>query len=535
MRITRNIALLAFFLSFVVGMLLMHLLAHKLQPPQVPIAKDSSSALPERPKAKPGAVRVELFVMSQCPYGVQAVNGIKPAIDKLGEEVDLSIDYIGQGSSPASLSSMHGPKEVAGDIVQLCAATIAPTQYLDFIVCQNRNYQNVDSNWETCASESGIASERLRSCLRGDQGKKLLAASFERSQTRGATGSPTIYISGALYQGGRRSSDYLKAICNAASARPAPCQQLPEPKPVNVWVLSDKRCPDCDTSRISEGLKTKISSAVIKPLDYSEPEGRKLYDQIKPGNLPVIVFDRTLDDDEDAKSELESGLKSSGSYRYLSAGGEYNPVCMSDKGCDKPECKNTLACRKQTPNRLEVFVMSQCPYGVKALDAMSEVLKNFGDKLEFVVHFIGDGDGSSGLKSMHGQGEVDEDLRELCAIKHYAKNRGFMDYIWCRNKDIRSGEWKKCTGGSTGIDSRVIETCAGGDEGKKWLEQEFKLASSLGIGGSPTWLVNGRFKFSGIDAEAIRKNVCEHNQGLKGCENKLSGSSGPPVQGGCGK
>ena len=192
-------------------------------------------------------------------------------------------------------------------------------------------------------------------------------------------------------------------------------------------------------------------------------------------------------------------------------------------------------CRKEAANRLEVFVMSQCPYGVKGLDAMQEVLKNFGDKLEFAVHFIGDGSASAGFKSMHGQGEVDEDLREVCAAKHYPKNNKFMDYVWCRDKDIRGSDWKKCAGGSTGIDAKVIETCSTGEEGKKLLEQEFALSSSLGIGASPTWLTNGRFKFSGVDPETIRKNVCDHNKALKGCENKLTGSSGPPVEGGCGK
>jgi hypothetical protein len=46
--------------------------------------------------------------------------------------------------------------------------------------------------------------------------------------------------------------------------------------------------------------------------------------------------------------------------------------------------------------------------------------------------------------------------------------------------------------------------------------------------------VNNKYKFSGIDAETVRKNLCDHNKDLKGCENKLSGQSGAPVQGGCG-
>ena len=34
----------------------------------------------------------------------------------------------------------------------------------------------------------------------------------------------------------------------------------------------------------------------------------------------------------------------------------------------------SLLCREEKKNALDVFVMSQCPYGVLGLDAMKEVL-----------------------------------------------------------------------------------------------------------------------------------------------------------------
>jgi len=535
MTVNRNTAIIAFVVSFVAGMLVMRSVEPKLVGQAAAIEKDTTASTElERPKANPGAVRVEMFVMSQCPYGVQAVNGIKPALDKLGKDVDFSMDFIGQGTSPANLSSMHGPKEVTGDIVQLCAAKHAPDKYLEMIACQNKNYREVDTNWEPCSTEVGIPAAKIRSCLEGGEGKKLLAESFKRATAKGATGSPTIYVGGQAYQGGRKPNDFLKSICNAASTKPAACQSIPEPKPVHVFVLSDKRCTECETARVAEAIKSKVAKAELKTLDYSDPDGRKLYDELKPGNLPVVAFDATLDDDADAKEEFGASVKTVGSYRYLPIGGEWNPVCADGDGCLKAECKNSIACRKEVPNKLEVFVMSQCPYGVRALDAMQEVLKNFGDKMEFSVQFIGDGDAASGLTSMHGQAEVDENLREICAARHYAKKNKFMDYIWCRNKDIRSAEWKKCTGGTTGIDTAVIQKCSEGEEGKKLLEASYKLASSLGISGSPTWIANNKHKFSGIDAETIRKNLCDHNSGLKGCENKLTGNAAAPAPAGCG-
>ena len=179
-----------------------------------------------------------------------------------------------------------------------------------------------------------------------------------------------------------------------------------------------------------------------------------------------------------------------------------------------------------TAKKLELFVMSQCPYGVQALNSMQEVLNNFNEAgIDFSVNYIGSGTAKSGFQSLHGQGEVDENIRELCAIKKYGKKTKFMDYVLCRNKEIRSADWEKCA--VNGIDAKTIKACAEGDEGKKLLEENFKLANAMGIGSSPTWLANGKYKFAGIDANTIKTNLCSHNPTLKGCDKTLSAAAAP--------
>jgi len=321
----------------------------------------------------------------------------------------------------------------------------------------------------------------------------------------------------------------MKAICNGASGKkPAACSDIPESPKVNVTILTDNRCgPDCDAKRAESGLRSKIGSPVVTTLDVQSPEGKRLFGQIKPVALPAAIFDSTLDADKDAVAALR-GIKETGSYKVLGMGG-WNPSCADDGGCKLDECKTTMQCRVEAPKSLDVFVMSQCPYGVKGLDAMKEVVDNFkkaGDPIGFNVHYIGDGDGSS-LTSMHGAGEVAEDLREACVIKHYPKNLKYMDYIWCRDKNIRDANWQSCTGGSTGFDTDTIKSCSEGDEGKQLVAKSFAESKSAGIGASPTWLANNKYKFSGIDAQTIKTNLCAHNPQLKGCDATLSGQAAP--------
>lgn len=498
--------------------------------------KDAALAMPD--KANPGAVKVEFFVMSQCPYGVQVENGIKDSVEKLGADLDFHVDFIGQTTPSGDLSSMHGPKEVKGDMVQVCAQKHTP-KWFELILCQNKNMREVDTNWEACANEVGAPADKIRACLDGEEGKSLLKASFEKASAKGARGSPTIYINGNQYQGGRRPADFMKAICNAYSGKkPAACSDIPESPKVNVTVLSDKRCSECDPRRMQGMITRAVANPVMKTLDISDAEGKKLYDAIKPAKLPLIAFDSTVDADKEAMSSLGPNLRAAGSFKIFDRGAAWNPVCADEGGCKLDECKNEMACKPEVPGQLEVFVMSECPFGVKGLNAMEEVLANFEKakaKIDFKIHFIGDGNADK-LTSMHGQSEVDEDIREICAINAYGKGNKYMDYILCRNKNIRDKNWESCATKENGIDAAAIKTCFEGN-GKKLLETSFGYAKGLGIGASPTWLANGKHKFSGIDAETIKTEFCKHNK-LPGCENKLSGQAPSPAGGaapaGCG-
>ncbi len=518
------------FLSFVVGMGAMRAIdtsgPQRLAATAEGHAEGSSISTHE---VNPGAVRVDLHVMSQCPYGVQAENAFKDVVAKFGNDLDLHVEYIGQTAAGGELSSMHGANEVKGDTLQVCAQKYAPGKSFDFVLCQNANSKEVATNGAACAQQLGAPADKIVACADGQEGKDLLAASFKRSNEKGARGSPTIFVGGTKYEGGRKPTDLMKAICNAATGKkPAGCNDIPESPKVNVTLIGDTRCgADCDTKRYEGTVHQKVGNPILTTVDYASPQGKALFAQIKPANLPALIFDNTLDADKDAVAAFSRGMKTAGSYRVMAMGG-WNPACADDGGCNIDECKKTMQCRAEIPKKLDVFVMSQCPFGVKGLDAMKEVVENFkkaGENVDFSIHYIGDGDAKA-LTSMHGAGEVDEDVREACAIQHYGKDKKYLDYIWCRDKSIRDPNWQSCTGGSTGIDTDVIKKCSEGDEGRGLVASSFADSKAAGMQASPTWLANNKFKFSGVDAETIKTNLCAHNK-LAGCDNKLTGQVAP--------
>ncbi|MCB9688896.1 MAG: DsbA family protein [Alphaproteobacteria bacterium] len=497
------------------------------------------------------AVEFEMYVMSQCPYGVQVENAIGPVKAQLGDALDLKINFIGEGEA-GSFTSMHGPDEVRGDIVQLCAYSQDPGRALDLILCQNKAPKEVATNWHDCATEVGMDAAGLETCVNGDDGQKLLATSFEKAKEKGARGSPTMFINGRPYQGGRKSNDFLKSICQElGDGAPQACKDIPPPVKVAAVFLSDERCgEECDLHKLEPRLKGEVAGMEVKYLDISEPEGKELYDRLHAADatfaaLPAVLFSADLEKDTDAMGTIGRYLVDAGEYKSLRIGAKWDPsaeICdngADDDGDGKADCADDgcsakLVCRSEMPQKLDLFVMSQCPYGAKAMIATQSVLETFGSDIDLDVHFIGNDQGGT-LSSMHGPAEVDEDIREVCAENHYKANHQYMKYLACRSKDYKSTEWQGCAT-EAGMDPGVIQRCFDG-EGKDLLRKSFAESQALGFGASPTFLANNRREFNAIDATKIQQEFCKDNPGLSGCSAVVqvdAAAAAPVPAGACG-
>jgi hypothetical protein len=329
---------------------------------------------------------------------------------------------------------------------------------------------------------------------------------------------------------------------SATGAATTKIPPLPPEVEVSAIILTDKRCKTCQTAGMEANIKARFFPRLTtKTLDYGDEAGKQLYNEMGIKMLPYMLF---ADGVEKAPKyqQIARWMEPKGKYKMLKIPAQFDPtaeICdnkIDDNGdgkvdCDDAGCKEDLICRKEITNQVQVFVMSQCPFGVQAVDAMKEVLDNFKGKLKFDVHYIGDKAGED-FNCLHGKPECDENIRQLCAKKHYGKANKYLDYLWCRNKDYRSTEWEKCATG--GIAAAVIKKCAEGPEGKKLFEEDIALSKALQVSGSPTWLANNKFKFSGLAANDIKTNICNHNKDLANCDKTLSGPKAATGGGGGG-
>ncbi len=190
-------------------------------------ANSGQSAMSKSDKPK-----AELFVMSFCPYGVQAGDFMKPVADLLGSKADIKVRFIAKaGDNINSIQSLHGAVEAKEDLRQLCMIKNYPDKYWNYLSAFNKNcyplYRNetaLDSCWKSSAAAQGIDSAKIESCVNSDA-LALLKADEQAANTYGVSGSPSLIINGATYNGARSSEDYKNAICSAFNNPPAECSQ----------------------------------------------------------------------------------------------------------------------------------------------------------------------------------------------------------------------------------------------------------------------------------------------------------------------
>ena len=143
------------------------------------------------------------------------------------------------------------------------------------------------------------------------------------------------------------------------------------------------------------------------------------------------------------------------------------------------------------PNVLEIFVMSQCPYGVMAEGLVIEAIKNGkmpADKTIKLRYIVNYDKANNAFQSLHGSAEWEEDVRQLLIAKYYPAK--LWKYLEIRNKDYRSSRWDKAmeeAGISVNKIMKKFDT-----EGLELLKAEAAYGDEYAINASPSFLWEGK-------------------------------------------
>jgi predicted DsbA family dithiol-disulfide isomerase len=535
--------------------------------------------------------KVEFYVMSQCPYGTQVEDAIYPVLQKIGGAVDFQLNFIVRETSPGVFESLHGAKEVAGDIAQLCVNSYYPAKLMDFVVCQNKDAANVDTNWESCGKSLGVDTAKISTCMNSDEGKNLLRTSMQRANARQAQGSPTIYVNDVSYSGGRQSADFQRAICQTVDspecANMPPCAQdsdctaqpakegscvnagqqnakcdYRDPVKVNYIILNDDTCTTCDTTNLVKATQQLFLGAAPKLVDVKSAEGKVLIQKYAITVVPALIFDSSITQTSSwAKSgaQLQAYFDSLSDGKYKLKDEASGATYFVDENARKKaaEAQAKLAQEKlsalnavkdDNKPQIDFFVMSYCPYGNQAEEGIAPVYDLLKGKAVFNPHYViyanyggGGADyciANGQLCSMHGIQELNQDTREICVNKYFGIDSWFK-FTLAMNKGCSAQNADSCwenVAKGLGLDVTKIKTCQD-KEGEALLKADQVLGDKLGVQGSPSIFIEGTDYNGGRTPEAYKEALCAgFTKQPSECATKLAGAdtAAAAPAGGCG-
>lgn len=262
----------------------------------------------------------------------------------------------------------------------------------------------------------------------------------------------------------------LANIGFAQAKKPA----APKTAPITVIVMEDSQFGGRDQA-LDMGLERFFGVPLeITTITRAEALGNEKFAGLNLDFMPLYLVHRNALTDEKLGEPVKMGqLKANKDFIIL----------------EKQTRHGVFAGNARKPNTLEVFVMSQCPYGAMAENKIIEaqklgrIPKDIKVDVRYIVSMMPDGS----FRSLHGSPEWEENVRQLI-IKDKYPNK-FWKYLEIRNRDYQSSLWDVAAE-EAGINPAIFR--------KQWkrglelLKKEAEYSSKVGISGSPTFLWEGR-------------------------------------------
>ena len=216
-------------------------------------------------------------------------------------------------------------------------------------------------------------------------------------------------------------------------------------------------------------------AAKVTPLTYEQAQQDPKLANLDYSFLPLYLIKKT----PEVRAKLEQQIAAG----YVQENDDYLIF---------PHLTRTGVYREKEaqPGKLEIFVMSQCPFGVMAENRVIEAQKEgkVPEDQEIVLRYVVSYDPQSGFRSLHGPAEWEENIRQLLIAKYYPKK--LWKYLEIRNQNYQSSRWDKAME-EAGINPKKIMKKFD-TEGVELLKAEAAYGEEFAVSASPTFVWEGK-------------------------------------------
>jgi len=194
-------------------------------------AENTDTPVSEGDVSKQQKPDVKLFVMSYCPYGLQAQKMFLPVYNLLKDKADMGVYFVNY--------IMHDKKEIDENLRQYCIEKDQKDKYYDYLSCFVKAGDSAN-----CLTQAKVDKTKLSTCVSATDNQFNITKGYNDKSTwlsgqypkfdvqtdlnkqYGVQGSPTIIINGKQVNVSSRSPEKFKeVVCNAFETQPAECSQ----------------------------------------------------------------------------------------------------------------------------------------------------------------------------------------------------------------------------------------------------------------------------------------------------------------------
>jgi len=446
--------------------------------------EDSSlSALPLNSSMEKASFRGDLYIMSLCPYGIQALSRlfeVRQYYSKFNFKVHFITALHGE-----EFTSLHGSKEVLEDKVWGLVQE-------EFFTCRTQKGMSL---WD-CLDKLGIPRKQIENAL-DTRGERVLLRDYYHVQKYKIHASPTLFVDGVKYGGRFSARDIIRYLCTNETNN-ALCGELPvcfENSDCNAGVKKGT-CADAGTvnAKCVFGDVVNVSLSIIEPdnalfprldleedtvsffpgvsikhLSYTSEEGKKLLRKYGINVLPAYIFGKSLENAGNF-SEFSDGLLPVGdAFLY-----DYKKIRA-----------NYFYRRPGIPRTVNIFIspLSKISYiNLRALQE-EELRGGISVKINYFVTTEPNGEprtpgGKTGLE-------------EICRQKALLDIAPSLYKRYINIRDFASSYWEDAFF-KIGVSPERIKKIARGPKGMEYMRAEQEEVKNLGIEEEGAFLINNR-------------------------------------------
>ncbi len=174
---------------------------------------------------------VKLFVMSYCPYGLQAQKMFLPVYELLKNKAEMGVYFVNY--------IMHEKQEIDENLRQYCIQKEQKEKYYNYLSCFVK-----EGKFDDCLSQAQIDTTKMGNCISETDKEFNVTALYNDKSTwlngnfpkfnvhndlneqYGVGGSPTIVVNDTVVDVSPRSPEKFKeVICQAFNSPPEECSQ----------------------------------------------------------------------------------------------------------------------------------------------------------------------------------------------------------------------------------------------------------------------------------------------------------------------